>query len=253
VIGETIGYVRVLTFQEETAGRLKEALAEIKAAGKPLQGLILDLRNNPGGLLDQAVKVSNLFLESGLIVYTKGRIESQNMKFEARPSAEIDKNLPMVVLVNHGSASASEIVAGALQDQNRALILGVQTFGKGSVQTIIPLEDESAIRLTTALYYTPKGTSIQAKGITPDVIVEEVSTEAEISKDNEIKKQEFLREKDLLRHIEQTAPQEEIKPEQRMELKEEKPKGEAQDVQLERAIQLLKSWTVFSRLGRCTP
>jgi carboxyl-terminal processing protease len=251
LIDDTVGYVRVLTFQEETAIRLKEALAAIKKTGKPFQGLILDLRNNPGGLLDQAVKVSNLFLDSGLIVYTKGRIESQNMKFEAQPIAEIDKKVPMIVLVNHGSASASEIVAGALQDQGRALILGVQTFGKGSVQTIIPLDDESALRLTTALYYTPKGTSIQAKGITPDVIVEEGTTEAEISKESEAKKQEFLREKDLLRHLElQSTPEKETKPQPHVEIKGEPVKPETQDAQLQRAIQLLKSWTVFSKLGR---
>jgi len=250
-VGENIAYVRVLTFQEETAERLKDTLAEIKAGGKPVQGLILDLRNNPGGLLDQAVKVSDLFLDSGLIVYTQGRVESQNMKFEAHSSVEFDKKLPMVVLVNHGSASASEIVAGALQDHNRALVLGVQTFGKGSVQTIIPLEDESALRLTTALYYTPKGTSIQAKGITPDVVVEEEPVEINESKENNAKKQEFMREKDLLRHLEEKAPPEETtKTEEQKEPEEkEKPKVEAPDVQLERAIQLLKSWTVFSRLG----
>jgi carboxyl-terminal processing protease len=256
-INDNIVYVRVLTFQEETAERLKVALAEIKAGGKPVQGLILDLRNNPGGLLDQAVKVSDLFLDSGLIVYTKGRVESQNMKFEAHSSVEFDKNLPMVVLVNHGSASASEIVAGALQDHHRALVLGVQTFGKGSVQTIIPLEDESALRLTTALYYTPDGTSIQAKGITPDVVVEEEPTKAEEGKENNAKKQEFMREKDLLRHLEGTVPPEETtkpeqqttKPEQQKETGEKPKAEEAPDVQLERAIQLLKSWAVFSTLG----
>jgi carboxyl-terminal processing protease len=249
IIDDNIGYIRILTFQEETAERLKDALAEIKAGGKPLQGLILDLRNNPGGLLDQAVKVSDLFLDSGLIVYTQGRVESQNMKFEAQPSVEFDKKLPMVVLVNHGSASASEIVAGALQDHHRALVLGVQTFGKGSVQTIIPLEDESALRLTTALYYTPMGTSIQAKGITPDVVVEEQPAEDTEGKEGNAKRQEFMREKDLLRHLEGKAPSEEPTKTEEQKETAEKPKAEAPDVQLERAIQLLKSWAVFSRLG----
>jgi carboxyl-terminal processing protease len=165
------GYVRVAQFQEKTDTDLDNVLDKMEKENGGLKGLVLDLRNNPGGLLDQAVKVSDDFLESGLIVYTDGRIEGQKMTFSAKKEGT-RPNYPIVVLVNSGSASASEIVAGALQDHGRALILGTQTFGKGSVQTIYPLEDGSALRLTTARYYTPSGRSIQAKGITPDIILE---------------------------------------------------------------------------------
>src|ERR1700745_276839 len=167
-----------------------------------LKGLVVELRNNPGGLLTQAVQISDLFLDSGLIVYTEGRIESQKQKyFEQKDGSWMD--FPMVVLVNGGSASASEIVAGALQDHKRAVVLGTKTFGKGSVQTILPLDDDSALRLTTARYFTPNGRSIQAVGITPDVVVEppkptEVALEmsgAEPDEDDEI------RESDLLHHF----------------------------------------------------
>ena len=140
----------------------------------PFKGLILDLRNDPGGLLEQAVRVSDEFLKSGLIVYTEGRNRNQNMRFYARSDQEGKvATVPMVVLINEGSASASEIVAGALKDQKRALIVGTKSFGKGSVQTIIPMDDGSALRLTTALYFTPSGVTINEKGIIPDVVVEE--------------------------------------------------------------------------------
>jgi carboxyl-terminal processing protease len=154
---------------------LEQGLDELrKSAGKEgLKGLVLDLRNDPGGLLDQAVEVSDAFLEKGLIVYTKGRIAGKDMSFEARPG-DLINNAPIVVLINSGSASASEIVAGALQDHKRAVIMGTNSFGKGSVQTIIPLSDGSGLRLTTAQYYTPSGRSIQAKGIAPDILVEDL-------------------------------------------------------------------------------
>ncbi len=166
------GYIRVTTFQENTGEGVEKAIDgfEAKEHGK-LKGIVFDLRDNPGGLLNQAVKVSDDFLDGGLIVYTQGREENQQQKYFSHKKKDFD-DYPMVVLVNGGSASASEIVAGALQDQKRAVILGTQTFGKGSVQTILPLDDHSALRLTTARYYTPTGRSIQAVGITPDIDVE---------------------------------------------------------------------------------
>jgi len=166
---EGYGWLRVLQFQEQTATELDAAVRALESENRgSMKGLILDLRNNPGGLLDQAVEVSDLFLETGVIVSIKGRGEQEKMVFHAHKEGTIPP-WPLVVLVNHGSASASEIVAGALQDYGRAVIMGSKTFGKGSVQTIIPLEDGSGLRLTTARYYTPNGRSIQDKGIEPDV------------------------------------------------------------------------------------
>ena len=240
------GYVRVAQFQEKTDTDLDNVLDKMEKENGGLKGLVLDLRNNPGGLLDQAVKVSDDFLESGLIVYTDGRIEGQKMTFSAKKEGT-RPNYPIVVLVNSGSASASEIVAGALQDHGRALILGTQTFGKGSVQTIYPLEDGSALRLTTARYYTPSGRSIQAKGITPDIILE-----TEKAKKALPRAFREVREKDLDGHL--LVPG--AKPE--TEEKIDKPKGkeekadapkeeEVEDIQLNRALELLKSWQVFQK------
>ena len=170
-----IGYARIVQFNEQTISLLETAIDEMteKAGKGGLKGLVLDLRNDPGGLLDQAVEVSDAFLEKGLIVYTKGRISGKDMSFSAHPG-DIIHAAPIVVLINAGSASASEIVSGALQDHNRAVIMGTNSFGKGSVQTIIPLTDGSGLRLTTAQYYTPSGRSIQAKGIVPDILVEDL-------------------------------------------------------------------------------
>ncbi|MEK7444185.1 MAG: S41 family peptidase [candidate division NC10 bacterium] len=166
-----IEYIRLRQFQEQTAQDMEAALDKFTKNGK-IQGLVLDLRNNPGGLLTSAVEVSERFIEVGkLVVYTEGRVRNQNMRFQAN-AKRVYADFPIVVLVNQGSASASEIVAGALQDHGRAVVLGTQTFGKGSVQTIIPLSDGSGLRLTTAKYFTPKGRSIQGKGVTPDIIVE---------------------------------------------------------------------------------
>jgi len=166
------GYVRITQFQNGTADTLRRELGELKkGADGSLKGLVLDLRNNPGGVLDAAVAVSDTFLDDGLIVSTKGRVENSRFTFTAKPSDYADGS-PIVVLVNGGSASASEIVAGALQDHGRAVIMGTQTFGKGSVQTILPMENGAALKLTTARYYTPDDRSIQAAGITPDVVVE---------------------------------------------------------------------------------
>lgn len=169
-LGDGIGYVRLTSFQERTARELEEGLEELEA--KQVKAIVLDLRNNPGGLLNQAVQVSDLFLKKGqLIVYTEGRAKNQDLRFVAEHRTSLPGH-PMVVLVNGGSASASEIVAGALQDWKRAVILGTATFGKGSVQTVIPLSDGSGLRLTTAKYFTPKGRTINETGIAPDIVVE---------------------------------------------------------------------------------
>src|SRR5712692_2686025 len=166
-----IEYIRLRQFQEQTANDLEVSLDKYVKEGK-IQGLVLDLRNNPGGLLTSAVEVTEKFLESGkLVVYTEGRVRNQNMRFSSN-AKRVFSDFPIVVLVNQGSASASEIVAGALQDWGRAVVIGTQSFGKGSVQTIIPLSDGSGLRLTTAKYFTPNGRSIHGKGITPDIVVE---------------------------------------------------------------------------------
>jgi carboxyl-terminal processing protease len=171
--GDDIGYIRITQFNEQTSEGLKKAISDITAQiqNDKLKGYVLDLRNNPGGLLDQAISVSDAFLERGEIVSTRGRNAEETQRYSAR-SGDLTKNKPIIVLVNGGSASASEIVAGALQDHKRATILGTRSFGKGSVQTIIPLgNNNGALRLTTARYYTPSGKSIQAKGIVPEIEV----------------------------------------------------------------------------------
>jgi carboxyl-terminal processing protease len=175
------GYIRLLQFQALTNEEMKTAVAELKKqAGGTLKGLVLDLRNNPGGLLETAIQVSDAFMDTSvkngkpeLIVYTEGRFPGSEFKAVANPG-DILNHAPLVVLINHGSASASEIVAGALKDNKRAIVVGTQSFGKGSVQTVLPVDDKRAIKLTTALYYTPSGVSIQAKGITPDIVIEEM-------------------------------------------------------------------------------
>ena len=177
--GDTIGYIRITSFNEQTDVGLNNAMKNLKQqAGNKLAGVVLDLRNNPGGLLDQAVAVSDAFLDKGEIVSTRGRRSEDAQRYNARPG-DIASGLPVAVLINGGSASASEIVAGALQDHHRAILLGTKSFGKGSVQTIIPLPGHGAMRLTTARYYTPSGRSIQAKGIDPDIVVEAAKIEKE--------------------------------------------------------------------------
>jgi carboxyl-terminal processing protease len=173
VEGEDVGYIRVTTFNEQTTANLQKAVEDLKKQiGPKLKGYLIDLRNNPGGLLDQAISVSDAFLDQGAIVLTRGRNLEETQRSNARPG-DITDGQKIVVLINGGSASASEIVAGALQDHHRATIIGTRSFGKGSVQTIIPLGSNGALRLTTARYYTPSGRSIQAKGIDPEVVVEE--------------------------------------------------------------------------------
>lgn len=172
-----VAYIRLTTFNEQTSSEMKDKYEELKTqAGGKLTGMVLDLRNNPGGLLDQAVAVSDAFLDQGEIVSTRGRRSDSIQRFNAR-TGDIAESVPIVVLINGGSASASEIVAGALQDQRRAIVMGTPSFGKGSVQTIMPLPGNGAIRLTTARYYTPAGTSIQAKGIVPDIEVHQANVE----------------------------------------------------------------------------
>jgi carboxyl-terminal processing protease len=253
------GYLRITQFQERTDSDVERVLEQWAREGA-IEGIVLDLRNDPGGLLTQAVKVSDTFLDSGLIVYTDGRLENQKQKYFARrPGSYMD--FPMVVLVNGGTASASEIVAGALQDHKRAIILGTQTFGKGSVQTILPLDDNSALRLTTARYYTPNGRSIQATGIVPDIVMDNVlmTRPASGSKTS----QQLLREENLPRHFEQkTKPQQSSEPDSEVApppaAPEELPAEEGdegikegelgKDPQLDHALELLKSWRVFKTL-----
>jgi len=200
-IGDGIGYVRVSQFMEKTFDDLKAALKRLEQqnGGPEFKGLILDLRNNPGGLLTQAVKISDLFLSDGVIVYTDGRIESQRQKFYAHARGT-EPNYPMVVLINGGSASASEIVSGALQDAARAIVIGSQSFGKGSVQTITPLENGGALTLTTALYYTKSGRSIQVTGVKPDLEVQaptEPEESLEVVDPAKVSPQQRIREGDL--------------------------------------------------------
>ncbi len=232
------GYIRITNFQEHTAEELEKALDELGSRRGELRGLILDLRNNPGGLLQQAVAVANKFISSGLIVYTKGRAPGQDMTFNADEKGT-HPHFPMVVMVNGGSASASEIVAGALQDHKRAVILGTPTFGKGSVQTIIPLSDGSALRLTTSKYYTPSGRSIQAKGIEPDIMVGRIV-------------KAHIKERDLKGHLEEEEDTPEKKEEKLRITEEEIEAKEGQDIQLKRALDYLKSWYIFQQTMNTT-
>jgi carboxyl-terminal processing protease len=240
------GYLRIRSFQERTANDLADKLDMLRQEGEgQFQGLVLDLRDNPGGLLDQAVAVADRWLNEGLLVYTQGRVEGQAQEFHAN-GEPMEGIYPMVVLVNAGSASASEIVAGALQDQHRALVLGTPTFGKGSVQTVYPLEDGSGLRLTTALYYTPSGRSIQEVGIEPDIVIEPQRIAEEEKEEPSAPR---MRERDLERHI---PHQEEMPPGSEIEEEEvESPgpgEGMSDDLQLARALEVLKSWTYFERL-----
>jgi carboxyl-terminal processing protease len=170
------GYIRVAQFQNSTGADVRKALEKLMAE-QTLKGLVLDLRNNPGGILSASVDVAGLFLDGGNVVYTKGRLDNSATSFDADP-LDVTNGVPLIVLINQGSASASEIVAGALQDRSRAVLMGTRTFGKGSVQTILPLSDSRAIKLTTALYFTPNGRSIQAEGIVPDIVVERATITA---------------------------------------------------------------------------
>jgi len=241
-----IGYVRISTFQSNTSKDLNVALEKLET-GRDLKGLILDLRNNPGGLLSQAIEVSDVFLDTGLIVSTKGRNSSQDMEVSAHQN-KTERDYPIIVMVNGGSASASEIVAGALQDNKRALTLGSRTFGKGSVQTILPLSDGSGLRLTTAKYYTPSGRSIQASGITPDIEIEFVPPVQEEEKEKE--SPQFMREKDLKGHMlnDTTDATKEPKKEKEDETALRVKMLLERDNQVRHALQLLKTWDIFSKM-----
>jgi carboxyl-terminal processing protease len=196
LLEKNYGYLRISSFQSGTGQSLSEAISSLKKENEgKLKGVVLDLRNNPGGVLNAAVEVSDTFLESGLIVFTEGRIKNSEMRFSATPGDEID-GAPIVVLINGGSASASEIVAGALQDHKRAIIMGEKSFGKGSVQTILPITNGAAIKLTTARYFTPSGRSIQAEGIEPDVKLARVKLES-----LDAPKIESIKEADLTHHL----------------------------------------------------
>ncbi len=250
VIDESIGYVKLTQFQEKSANDLRKAIN--KLSKENINSFILDLRNNPGGLLKGAVDVTSQFLPPGkLVVYIKGKTGDKT-EFHT-VNGNNYANYPMVVLVNEGSASASEIVAGALQDWNKAVVLGTQTFGKGSVQTVMPLSDGSALRLTTARYYTPKDRSIQTTGITPDIIVK-------LNGKNGEPAHQILREKDLDKHLENDTDAE-SESEEDISGNEEEDNGEKtlalparvseeEDQQLQRAVDLLKSWQVFKTLPK---
>ncbi|MDO8703988.1 MAG: S41 family peptidase, partial [Sulfuricaulis sp.] len=229
---------------------LAEAIKKLEVENKGnLRGMILDLRNNPGGVLNSAVGVSDTFLDSGLIVYTEGRVTDSKMKLSATPG-DLLNGAPLVVLINGGSASASEIVAGALQDHKRAVIMGTKSFGKGSVQTIIPISNGAALKITTARYYTPSGRSIQASGIVPDIVTEEARiTKSEAG--------ERLREADLARHLENNDEAAKPKAEPKAEDKKDGAKKDdagktpaAEDYQLQEALNLLKGISFFKAQGR---
>jgi carboxyl-terminal processing protease len=248
IYNDTIGYIRIASFQEHTGDDLKKTLKEIKAKTSTLAGLVIDMRNNPGGLLNQSIEVSDAFLKTGVIVSTRGRARNMESKAVARDDGN-EPTCPIVILVNEGTASASEIVSGALQDNKRALVLGAQTFGKGSVQTIIPLEDGSALKLTTARYYTPNGRSIQAEGITPDIPVKLITKTEEKKGDKEAEERHSFREKDLKGHIK--SPSEKTdKPEQTDKIDKKDgdkkaPDDRDVDNQLRTAIDILKGLSIL--------
>lgn len=234
------GFIRVSQFQVNTGTEVAKALAALKKdnKGKPLKGLILDLRNNPGGVLQAAVEVSDHFLTSGLIVYTKGRLANAELRFSAT-GANASDDVPLVVLINGGSASASEIVAGALQDHKRAVLMGTDSFGKGSVQTVLPLNNDRALKLTTALYYTPKGRSIQAQGIIPDIVVERAKISQEDSSAG-------IKEADLAGHLGNVSGSQTKRGKAD---KNKAPRMQDEDYQVNQAMNLLKGMNVLKSTG----
>jgi carboxyl-terminal processing protease len=247
LLGAGYGYVRISQFQVRTGAQVVEGVEKlVKENGSPLKGLVLDLRNNPGGVLNAAVEVSDALLEKGLIVYTEGRVKDSDMRFSAT-KGDILNGVPVIVLINEGSASASEIVAGALQDNGRAVIAGRTSFGKGSVQSIIPLQNGAAIKLTTARYFTPNGNSIQAKGIVPDVKIEQVKV------DLVEKSSERVKEADLNKHLSNPNASKEDKKGDKTDkpdaVVEDKDKQSLvnQDYELYEALNLLKAMTVLKR------
>ena len=231
-------YIRISNFQIHTVDDMRKSLKKLKNENTDnLKGLVLDLRNNPGGLLNAAVGVSDLFLNNGLIVYTEGRIKDSKLKFTAKPT-EVFKNIPIIVLVNGGSASASEIVAGALQDHKRAIIMGERTFGKGSVQTILPMSDETALKLTTARYFTPSGRSIQASGIEPDMTVKNIQFNVTNSNDMD---NGLIKEADLSGHLDNEIAENNIDIDKKAESNSSLVEN---DYQLYEAINVLKGLSI---------
>ncbi len=256
------GYIRITNFQDNTTDELVEALNKMKSGDMKLKGLVLDLRDNPGGLLDQAISVTDVFLDKGEIVSIKGRLNKHTKIYEAHPD-KVKQSYPVVLLINGGSASASEIVAGALQDHKRALILGTTSFGKGSVQTVESLRDGYGLKFTIARYYTPSGKSIQAQGIIPDVVVKQQFIDLDNIKNNE---KGFLKEKDLKNHLE-AEPREEKENEEKPGKNSKKNKDKLKkqqtsfrhgpldseilqsDNQVIRALEILVSYEIFKDLN----
>lgn len=249
-LDEGYGYVRITQFQSRTGENLSDAISKLKDENKNLKGLVLDLRNNPGGVLNAAVSVSDAFIDKGLIVYTEGRTQDSDNKFLAT-AGDLMKGAPIVVLINGGSASASEIVAGALQDHKRAVIMGTRSFGKGSVQTILPMNNGTAVKLTTARYFTPNGRSIQAEGIVPDIEAKSLNVS-----DAEKPALDRIKEADLTGHLangngkkEKTAKEKKLDKEQKA--KEDKKNLVSEDYQLYEALNLLKGMNIMhTRMAR---
>ncbi len=236
------GYARISQFQAHTAEDLADALTKLKRQNDDkLSGLILDLRNNPGGILGAAVAVADDFIDKGLIVYTKGRVQDSDLKFNAKPG-DMLKGAPIIVLVNGGSASASEIVAGALQDQKRAVIMGSKTFGKGSVQTILPMSSRAALKLTTARYYTPSGRSIQAEGITPDIRLDKVKIASVEKPDTD-----DVREADLSNHLANPTNKPKLQETAKTDTDETKSSLATKDYELYEALNMLKGLAFAQR------
>ena len=235
------GYLRISNFQTHTPDDVRENLTKLMEENdNSLKGLVMDLRNNPGGILSAAVAISDYFLDQGLIVYTEGRVTDSKLRFNAKPDDLID-GAPIVVLVNAGSASASEIVAGALQDHKRAIIMGQQTFGKGSVQTILPLPDESALKLTTARYYTPSGTSIQAAGIKPDITIDRVRVE------NVAESRTTVKEANLSGHLENNIDNENDGGNEGQQANSNSAPSATGDYELYEALNVLKGLTILTQ------
>jgi len=230
------GYIRIAQFQNGTGEEFRKVLAKLQQK-QPLKGLVLDLRNNPGGVLQASVEVADAFIRSGLIVYTEGRLPSAKSQFSAQPD-DLAAGVPLVVLINGGSASASEIVAGALQDHKRAVVMGTDSFGKGSVQTVVPLSENSAIKLTTARYYTPNGRSIQAQGIVPDITVERAKVEM-------LPRGDAITEADLERHLGNGNGKEENDTKARKTKDDKSGELFASDNQLYEALNLLKGLNIL--------
>jgi carboxyl-terminal processing protease len=257
---EDVAYLRITSFSENTADAMKAAFEkEKKNIGSKLKGVVLDLRNNPGGLLDQAIDVSDAFLDHGEIVSTRSRKPEDSRRFSAK-SGDIANGLPMVVLINEGSASASEIVAGAIKDHKRGVVLGIKSFGKGSVQTVIPIDDHGAIRLTTARYYTPSGVSIQAKGIAPDIVVEQAKVEmlkpnANFSEENlpghlvndQSKSDDMMPPAANDNKKDVKDEKKDSKKEGKDGKKDDKKDAAASDYQLSRALDLIRALSIYQR------